>query len=106
MFKPFFVYFNRPVRLTDSKTKSHKPRGFTAYIHPSSVPRQVQIRMTFCSSQDLFEKRKGRSHALEAKIEYINIRDIPKLLALAAKACGPEWHIPEENYFYIFKYVV
>jgi len=106
MFKPFFVHFNRPVRAADSKTQHHKPRGYTLYVTPGDKPREVGVQATFCSTQDEFVKKHGRSFAMQAERVTFNPRDLPNLAASMANACRPDWKRSEQDFLYLLKYVV
>ena len=105
-FKPFFIHYNRPARKGDRSKLRHSPRGFTAYIQPSELPRHVQVQVAFCSTQDEFSKKEGRSFAVKAEIAAINARTIPTLLAACRAACEGQKAHDESAYHYVLKYVV
>jgi hypothetical protein len=107
-FKPFFIHFSRAVTKHDTNMRRSKPRGFTAYIQPSILPRNVQVGVSFCASADEFTKRIGRELAARAEILACNPRELPTLLAQCANSCGlyAEEKYSEFDYLYVLKYVI
>lgn len=108
MFKPFFIHFNRPARKTDNSRLRHHPRGFTAFVQPTTEARKVRVSGAFCSAKDEFIKSEGRSLAQHPDTVFtdINPRDLPKLLGSMKAVCYGDKHVAEEEYFYVLKYVI
>lgn len=106
MFKPFFVHYNRNITKNSHGWEKHSPRGFTAYIQPDpNNLRNVLMQLTFCSPKDQFSKKEGRSQVHQTKVEIVNKRDVPKMLA-GATSLVENRRLLDSRYYYILKYVV
>ena len=87
-FKPFFIHRHH----APGHLPNRSPRGFTALISPAINTdqigvndRMVNMQVTFCSPKDQFVKKEGRRLAALAKIETLNKRDVPRMLAALSK---------------------
>lgn len=107
-FKPFFIHFNRPVTKHDNAALRHAPRGFSAYITPSSKDRKVNVQVAWCSRQDEFTRSAGRKFAEDSDVVSFNPRELPDLLARCANVCLTNHYenVSETDYMYVLKYVV
>lgn len=104
-FKPFFVHRNFSVSKHDCAATRQKPRGFTAFVEPADGPREVNVRVTFCSSKDEFIKKEGRRVVMEKPVVTINARHLPKFLEEQEKALSYGWK-RADDWAYIVKYML
>lgn len=103
MFKPFYIHRHYPA----GKLPNRNPRGFTALISPSAIGRHVNMQVTFCSPKDQFVKKDGRRLAALAKIESINKRDVPRMLAALSGVTQHNWaETNEECWYWVLKHLI
>ena len=101
-FKPFFIHLHHK----PGPRPSRNPRGFTAYIAPGKDDRRVEMKLTWCSHKDMFCKREGRKNALLANSETFHKREVARILGVAEFHCKLSDTINENNWNYVFKYMV
>lgn len=102
--KDFFVHrYHNPGKVPHSVS-----RGFTAHIKEYPADHnQVYMSVAFCNPKDEFNKKIGRQTAMNGTYEIIKKRDVPRMLA----ACYTTMYrmsenIREDNFYYVFKYIV
>ena len=102
MFKPFFIHRHH----LPGKLPNRHPRGFTAYIEEAQNSNHVLMRVALCSPKDQYSRKEGRSFARVAVQETINKRHLPRILAGLEYMCELSDTINENNWYYIYKYVL
>ena len=89
-FEPFYIHFCRPRTRNENSKMAHSSRGFTALIQPSQQERKVCVQVTFCSPNDEFSKKEGRSSVQNAESVNVNPRQVPELLSRLRQECGQQ----------------
>lgn len=104
MFKPFYIHIHRQ----PGKMSSHFSRGFTVKISPDLTEphKRVNIQVAFCSSKDQFCKKTGRKEADQKETQLVSKRSLPyNLVKLTNRVGGKDWY-NENEFFYLYKYVL
>lgn len=113
--KPFYVHKTRVCYKNDPARIKHLPRGFTALIQDDPQNKHhCLFSIVYCSSKDVFSKKKGREFVADVIPTSINKRDVPKQLALAEihicrwadKASVHDWKAVESDYYYLYMYML
>lgn len=110
-FKPFAVHYNMERRRGDNAKTKSRPRGFTAWVEPSTDGRNVNLRIVHCAYHDDFNKKLGRSLAEQQPEFLVNARDVPEYLAAAMLHCwcqqqGQADRVYSLKYTYVWKYML
>lgn len=115
MFKSFYIHRHHPA----GKLPNRAPRGFTALISPATTTfefggditnvdhRHTFMQVAFCSPKDQFNKKEGRKFAAQAKVEKINKRDVPRMLAALSQVTQHDWDEQmEHNWYWVLKHLI
>ena len=104
--KPFFVHYHVP----PGKWHKRRPRGFTIFVSEGETKEEVNIQLTFCSSQDVWVRKEGRSWAAKAELIPINKNKLAHFVATCYGVVQygkvfPPSDINVETWSYLNKYV-
>ena len=104
MFKSFYIH----AHVGSKKLPKHsKPRGFTLRVdHDPKNERHCLVRGSWCSAEDHFSRKTGRTTADVAEIKSINKRDLPVLLSAMHSKIAADNKPTDRDYYYVLKYVV
>lgn len=106
--RAFYIHYNRDKGMARSTKGARLYRGFTAFIQPDpNNAKNVLYSVTYCSAKDQFSKKIGRAKVQEMIPDSVNKRIVPRLLAQEMSKCfDRNTEIPEEVFFYTFKYML
>lgn len=113
-FKEFFVHQHRG---SNQKLANGK-RGFTIKVRPLTEQeaqafdaaiqgRMCAVQLTFCSRNDQFVKKEGRSQASAKEPVFINKRDLPAFIEKAENVVHADSYTDGGRQFnYLLKYII